>query len=312
MASEKLEAAKAPIFIVGAGRSGSTAFHRAFARHPHVSWVSKILDVAPKAEKLNRALLESLDSPIIGAALKRGVIEPGHLKPSEAYAYWERIAPGFSEPFRDLLSTDLTERTKENLIGAVSRLTVPGRPTPLIKITGWPRMGYLLAAFPDARFIHVVRDGRAVVNSIMQIDFWEGWKGTKGWRGLEMTAEQQRRWDESGQSFVTLGAMELADMFDAMVAATPHVPSEQFMEIRYEDLCGDPTGTFESVTSFSGLDYTDDFNTSIVDFGFRNTNDKWRRDLTELQQRQLEAELAPHLTRWGYDLAFEGKAGSPA
>ena len=88
-----------------------------------------------------------------------------------------------------------------------------------------------------------------------------------------MTEEQRRRWDESGQSFVTLGAMELADMFDAMVAATPLVPPAQFMEIRYEDLCSDPTGTFESVTSFSDLDYTDDFNTSIVDFGFRNTNE---------------------------------------
>ena len=49
-----------PIFIVGAGRSGSTAFHHAFARHPHVSWVSKILDVMPKGEKLNAAVLQGL------------------------------------------------------------------------------------------------------------------------------------------------------------------------------------------------------------------------------------------------------------
>lgn len=293
-----------PVFIVGAGRSGSTAFHHAFARHPHVSWVSKILDVMPKAEKLNSALLKGLDSPVLGAALSRGLIEPGHLKPSEAYAYWERIAPGFSEPFRDLLATDLTERTKSNLQSAVDRLTVDERPTPLIKITGWPRIGYLLAAFPDAKFIHIVRDGRAVVNSIMQIDFWEGWRGTKGWRGLDMTPAQAQRWDASGQSFVTLGAMELSDMFDAMVAATPLVPEGRFLELRYEDLCDDPTGSFDAVCDFSELEYTDGFNQSVIDFGFRNTNDKWRRDLTELQQRQLEAELAPHLTRWNYELAF--------
>ena len=278
-----------PIFIVGAGRSGSTAFHHAFARHPHVSWVSKILDVMPKAEKLNAAVLRGLDSPVLGAALKKRIIEPGHLKPSEAYAYWERIAPGFSEPFRDLLDTDLTERTKANLQDAIERLTIDERPTPLHKITGWPRMGYLNAA---------------VVNSIMQIDFWEGWKGTKGWRGLDMTKEQQARWDASGQSFVTLGAMELADMFDAMVKATSLIPTDRFMEIRYEDLCDDPTGTFGAVTSFCDLEYTDGFNQSVIDFGFRNTNTKWRNDLTELQQRQLEAELAPHLVRWDYELAF--------
>ncbi len=293
-----------PIFIVGAGRSGSTAFHHCLARHPNVSWISKILDVYPSGEKLNAAVLRGIDSPLLGAALRKGIIEPGHLKPSEAYAYWENIAPGFSEPFRDLLATDLTERTKGNLQSAVSRLTVSGRPHPLIKITGWPRMGYLLEAFPDAKFIHIVRDGRAVVNSIMQIDFWEGWKGTKGWRGHEMSPDQQRRWDESGQSFVTLAAMELSDMLDAMVKATTNVPAEQFMELSYESLCDDPVGAFDTVTAFSGLQMTPDFERAIIDFGFRNTNEKWRRDLTDLQQRQLEDELAPHLVRWGYPLAF--------
>ena len=138
----------------------------------------------------------------------------------------------------------------------------------------------------------------------MQIDFWEGWKGTKGWRGLEMTSEQQARWNASGQSFVTLGAMELADMLDAMINATALIPADRFMEIRYEDLCTDPTGTFADVTSFCDLEYTTGFNQSVIDFGFRNTNDKWRKDLTDLQQRQLEAELATHLTHWNYELAF--------
>lgn len=300
--------AQPPIFIVGAGRSGSTAFHHLFARHPHVSWVSKVLDLYPKGEKLNSAILRGLDTPLVGAALAKGAIEPGHLKPSEAYAYWESIAPGFSEPFRDLVATDLTERTKANLQAAVQRLVVDGRPHPLIKITGWPRMGYLLEAFPDAKFIHVVRDGRAVVNSIMQVDFWDGWRGTKGWRGQDMTPEQQQRWDESGQSFVTLAAMELSVMLDAMVIATPLVPQDQFFEIAYESLCEDPVGSFEAVTSFCDLSMTADFERSVIDFGFRNTNDKWQRDLTEDQQRQLEAELIEHLNHWGYPLSFaEGR-----
>ena len=55
---------------------------------------------------------------------------------------------------------------------------------------------------------------------------------------------------------------------------------------------------------FSDVELTTGFKQAVIDFGFRNTNDKWRRDLTSLQQRQLEAELAPHLTRWGYELAF--------
>ena len=295
-----------PIFIVGAGRSGSTAFHHAFARHPDVSWVSKILDVAPRAEFANQAVLRALDLPVIGSAINRLVIEPGRLKPSEAYPFWERHAPGFSEPFRDLVAADLTERTRAQLVDAVERLVVPGRPVPLIKITGWPRMRYLHAAFPEARFVHVVRDGRAVVNSILQVDFWDGWRGTKGWRGLELTDEQAKRWDASGQSFVTLAAMELSDMLDAMVEARAEIPSELFHELRYEDLCADPGTTFDAVLDFCDLEQSPRFSRVVDEFGFRTTNDKWRRDLTPPQQRLLEEELEPHLRRWGYELDLDG------
>ncbi|MGI9605928.1 MAG: sulfotransferase family protein [Acidimicrobiales bacterium] len=297
-------ASTSPIFIGGAGRSDSTAFHHAFARHPHVSWISKILDVVPRAEKLNELVLRGLDTPLIGTAIRSGLIESGRLKPSEAYKYWEGVAPGFSEPFRDLVADDLTERSRANLTDAVERLVVPGRSTPLIKITGWPRIGYLQKAFPDARFIHIVRDGRAVVNSILQVDFWDGWRGTKGWRGLDMTPAQKKRWDSSGQSFVTLGAMELSDMLDAMGTATSLVPTERFLELRYEDLCEDPIGSFKTTAQFCDLEFTDSFARTIEDFGFRNTNDKWRRDLTEAQQQLLESELEPHLRHWGYPLAF--------
>lgn len=299
---------KPPIFIVGAGRSGSTAFHHAFARHPEVSWVSKILDVMPRAERLNAAVLEGLDKPVLSKLLNRALIEPGHLKPSEAYNYWERIAPGFSEPFRDLLAADLTERTRVGLTDAVARLTVEGRPAPLIKITGWPRTGYLRAAFPEARFIHIVRDGRAVVNSILQVDFWDGWRGTKGWRGLDMTDEQRCRWEASGRSFVTLAAMELSDMLEAMIAAQALIPADRFLELRYEDLCEDPLGSFATVTEFCRLDNPAEFVRTIDEFGFRNTNDKWTRDLTVAQQILLEQELEPHLRRWNYPIAHDPTA----
>ncbi len=294
-----------PIFIVGAGRSGSTAFHHAFARHPHVSWISKILDVAPRAEALNAAVLRGLSTPGIQTLLRRGVIEPGHLKPSEAYAWWERVAPGFSEPFRDLRADDLTPKSRTRIRSAIDRLVLDERPTPLIKITGWPRIGYLDAAFPDARFIHVVRDGRAVVNSILQVDFWDGWRGTKGWRGLDMTPDQKARWDASGQSFVTLAAMELSDMLDAMRVAQPLIDADRVLEVRYEDLCASPTSTFEAVTDFCDLEHPEGFAREIADFGFENTNDKWRLDLTDHQQRLLESELGRHLDHWGYDRVFE-------
>jgi len=46
-----------------------------------------------------------------------------------------------------------------------------------------PRIGFLQAIFPDAKFIHIVRDGCAVANSRMNAPFWKGWQGLNTWGG---------------------------------------------------------------------------------------------------------------------------------
>ena len=40
------------------------------------------------------------------------------------------------------------------------------------KLTGPARISYVSSIFPEARFVHVVRDGRAVVQSLMKVEFW--------------------------------------------------------------------------------------------------------------------------------------------
>ena len=53
---------------------------------------------------------------------------------------------------------------------------------------------------------------------------------------------------------------------------------------------------------------TSNFERSVIDLGFRNTNYKGQRDLSEDQQRQPESELVEHLNHWGYPLSFaEGR-----
>ena len=47
----------------------------------------------------------------------------------------------------------------------------------LLKISGWPKIGILFEIFEGAKFVHVARDGRAVVNSPLDTYFWNGWIG---------------------------------------------------------------------------------------------------------------------------------------
>src|SRR5688572_27372162 len=91
-----------PIFVVGTGRSGSTVFFEMFAKHPHVAWLSSLAHGFPDRPELNKRLMQLRGSPIIDRLMGK------HFGPSEAYPFWERNCPGFSNPYRDLVANDVT------------------------------------------------------------------------------------------------------------------------------------------------------------------------------------------------------------
>ena len=82
-----------------------------------------------------------------------------------------------------------------------------GRPVFLHKFTGWPRAGFLRACFPDAIFVEVVRDGRAVANSWLQMAWWLGHHGPDQWHFGPLPPDLQWLWEESDRSFPVLAAL---------------------------------------------------------------------------------------------------------
>jgi hypothetical protein len=175
----------------------------------------------------------------------------------------------------------------------------------LVKITGWPRVGYLHALFPDAKFIHVYRDGRAVANSLLEVDFWRGWQGPGRWRAGELTPAQQAEWERHGRSFVALAGIQWKRMMAAMDAAAANVPAANLLPVRYEDLMANPVACFKHVTEFCGLGWSARFERAIARQRLRPANDKWRVDLSDAQQAILESVLAEALSRYGYAPAVQ-------
>lgn len=287
-------APEAPIIIVGTGRCGSTLFQELLAEHPRVAWLSQAARNDPAHPEANRRALERRAHPLLGR-IYRGRVTPG-----EHYAFWEHYCPGFSRTFRDLLAEDVTERNKRQLREAFGRITWPERPRLLIKITGWPKIGFLREVFPDARFIHVVRDGRAVVNSHLNVDFWRGWQGPEQWRWGPLPPEYRDEWEASGRSFVLLACIQWKILMDAFASARERVPAGQYLEFKYEDLCARPVDLFRQGVEFAGLNWTPGFQRTIEQANIRSQNVKWQQDLTPDQQRLVEESLARHLGAWGY------------
>jgi hypothetical protein len=133
---------------------------------------------------------------------------------------WEHHCKGFSAPYRVLVASDVTEKTKRWVRAAMSEITTEKRDRLLLKIPGWPRFGFLSEILEGARFLHVVRYGTAVVSSQLNTYFWSGWSGPKNWSWERAIPRRKEEWDRYGQSFVVPAAIQQKILMDVMESAT--------------------------------------------------------------------------------------------
>jgi hypothetical protein len=162
----------------------------------------------------------------------------------------------------------------------------------------------LQAVFPDARVIHVVRDGRAVANSWLQMRWWDGWEGPSRWYLGPLPVAYQEEWEQSGRSFVLLAGLGWKILIDAFEAARPGPDSGHWMDVRYEDMLADPRGQFERIMKFLDLPWDEGFEAGFSRHEFLPARaEAYREELGERQVRLLEASLAGHLEAWGYEVA---------
>ncbi|MCK5687170.1 sulfotransferase [bacterium] len=270
---------KQPIFIIGVGRSGSTVYFDILSHHAEVSWLSeRVLNNFPNKLFLNRFLLHTQRISFVGK-LTRRIMEPG-----ECYRFWNSLYRGFSTPFRDLEAQDVTNRARKRISSAFEKVGIQERDRLLLKITGWNRIRFLNEIFPDALFIHVKRDPRAVMNSFLNVEFWSGWRGPMNWRMGEISKEQHEELERFNYSFVALAGIKLELLNKAYLLSKAGIDTSRLLEVQYEDLCLDPVLTMKESVRFCHLDWTPSFENEVKSYNLKNTNFKWKDHLTSEQQ----------------------------
>jgi omega-hydroxy-beta-dihydromenaquinone-9 sulfotransferase len=294
---QKMEVTK-PIFIVGTGRCGSTAFHKLLGAHEQLMWLSGFAEEFPNRPSWNRWAVTAVGNPLIRRLFG------ARIKPGENYGFWYKHAYGFAEPGRDLVRADVTPRVKRQVRSAIERMLTPKRSRLLIKLTGWSRIGFLDEIFEDAKFIHIVRDGRAVANSYLHVNSWQwrGWYGPYSWRYGPLPAEDQAAWEASGRSFVALAGIQWKIHTRAIETARQALDPSRFLEVKYETFCEQPLETCRRVMEFAELTDSAAFERHVQATPIKDT-DRWRKDLSEAQQALLTDLLREELLRYGYDVS---------
>jgi hypothetical protein len=134
--------------------------------------------------------------------------------------------------------------------------------------------------FPSCRFIHLVRDGRDVSRSAVELGFVGNvWRGAAHWAAAEAL------WD------------------DVRSRLTP----DRFHEVRYEALVRNPAGTLREICAFVGVSYSDRMLDYPSDTSYQPVDprrvEQWREHATDLEIRIVEAVAGPLLVRRGYRLS---------
>jgi hypothetical protein len=295
------------VFMLGTGRCGSSLLQEILAQHDDVGFLSNIEDLTSAP-----AIIGRWNGPIF-RRMPPSFSRKGRARfaPSEGYRILDRrVSPAISTPFRDLTEEDATPW----LAGRFRRFFEERaheqeRPVFIHKFTGWPRARFIDAVLPEVRFVHVIRDGRAVANSLLQMPWWQGYGGPSRWGWGPLSGADELAWEHSGRSFPVLAALEWKVLMDAFALAEASVNPERWLEIRYEDLVGDPVATTKQLLEFLGLDWSTAFEGRFQRYRFDTGRIvSYRSDLDPTEIATMTGLLEGHLGAHGYGGAREGSS----
>jgi len=205
-------------FIVGRGRSGTTLLRAMLDSHPAMAVPPESHFVVPLIKR--RRTLEK------GGRLS---VDPFIADLGRRYGFqrWDIELGSVEDRLREGEPLDLAEGIRQvfHLYAQMRGKTRYAEKTPMNVL----HIPLLAAVFPEARFIHLIRDGRDVALSYLDTDF-----------GVSTLSESAVQW----RRFVLTGRR-----------AGTQIGARRYREVRYEELVEQPETVLRSLCSFLELPF---------------------------------------------------------
>jgi hypothetical protein len=243
---------KQPVFLVGSERSGTTVLRLMFDHHPDIAWYGEFeycVDFLPDGGGWPDPA--SFHRYLAGERAFRATGYP--IDPSLDYV-------GLVSSFlRRKLDQD-----RKRIIGA----------------TVHTHFDRLPRVWPDAKFIHLLRDGRDVASSCIGM----GWAGNV-WVAVDRWIVAEQLWSRLSRE----------------------LPPGRSIDVTYESLIREPEAALTRVCEFMGAT----FSPSMLHYDENTTYSKpdakliaqWRRKLTPRELQWAESRIGDMLVERGYELS---------
>jgi hypothetical protein len=223
-----------PIIIVAAPRSGSTLLFETLACTPQLYTVGGE----------GHWLIEGLESLRPGAS----EIESNRL----TEANW---SPALQEHVQATLAQELRTADGRRWNGRDSIRMLEKTPKNALRIPLLERL------FPDALFVHLWRDPRENIASIIEAwrsGNWTTYPKLDGWDGPPWSLLLPPGWRElDGKPLAEIAAHQWRATNEIMLDDLQRLPASRWTTIDYADLIRDPAGAMRGLCSFAGIRFDD-------------------------------------------------------
>ncbi len=265
-----------PILIIGAPGSGTTLLFQTLCSHRDLAYINHNI--------LRSGLLRH--GRIVGDRRKALLILQNliHRDPASNLPLGDALWVKYFRDYNYMAEKDYSEEMAAYFRKKVLQVQkLWGRPRFVDKtLVNCFRVRLLNLIFPDAKFIHIIRDGRAVAYSILN--------------KIEIAGDRFALFDVGFKDI--LGDKyrpERSELYNYGLAWTEFVrrgkeasavAKGRYCEVRYENLITGPHNELKNVADFCELDWYNEFEEKIPPT--RNMNEKWKQKASKEQQIDLE------------------------
>lgn len=266
-----------PILIIGAPGSGTTLLYQSLCCHRDLAYITHNM-LRAGIRKHGRLVGDRRKTLLILQNLIHR--DPASILPHEADAFWMTYFGYYDYRTENDYTEEMAAYFRKKVL-QVQNLW--GRSRFVNKnLQNSFRVRLLNSIFPDAKFIHIIRDGRAVAFSILnKIDiagdrfalFDVGFKDILGDK-YKPDRSELYNYGLAWAEFVRKGREANA------------VAQNRYYEVRYEKLVTEPYDELGNIVDFCELDWYSEFKEKIPPT--QNMNEKWKQKASKEQRIDLE------------------------
>lgn len=251
----RTEISESPLFVLGFARTGTTHLHNLLSKDSNLGYVTTLQAIAPKWFLVGRGKIKSLmeqgmdqqtrpmDNVKVSLDLPQeeevALANSTHMSFIHSFSFPKKTRTYF-ERYILLdrcggLQPRAIRRWEREYLEIVKKATIHwgGRRIVLKTPANQGRVPNLLRMFPNAKFVHIVRDPIVTYQSMLHMYR----------KVLPLHQMQDINWKEIDE-FVVDSYVETMRQF---LADIKRVPSGNFVEVKFEDLEADPVRVLEGI-----------------------------------------------------------------